>query len=162
MRVVSLSKKNRVGAPPQPSPPRINCPFCSKRLPRAETMVDLASAEGCQGGRCTCGAVFVVDDVGRFGGQALLDALTLACQGDIERALKIDAKKGFEVKTGSLAEAARERRRRNLGLEPKRRFESKRRNPGQSAARQGRRRSPKHGYLEPKIWAVRLKGPNDT
>jgi hypothetical protein len=37
------------------------------------------------GGRCACGACFVIDPTGRCGGSALLEALEDACGGNRER-----------------------------------------------------------------------------
>ncbi|MBN1654416.1 MAG: hypothetical protein JXA30_11660 [Deltaproteobacteria bacterium] len=126
---MSLLKKKRAPARPRAITLRIGCPFCFEWLPAAETRYDLFSVEGCQGGRCQCGAAFVVDETGRLGGQALLDAQLLACDGDMERALKLDANKDFEVKTRNLREAVGK----------------------------GGRPLSGHGYLEPKIWAIKLK-----
>ncbi len=60
--------------------------------------MDVFSASGCEGGRCSCGAVFVMDDGGRFGGEALLDVQALACDGDLDRAMKIRPDIDFELK----------------------------------------------------------------
>jgi hypothetical protein len=126
---LSLLKKRPPRPFSGPAPPRIGCPFCWEWLPPARTLSDVFSAEGCQGGRCGCGAFFVLDLTGRSGGQALLDAQVLACDGDLERALKLDANRDFEVKTRGLREAAGKHGRQIAG----------------------------HGYLEPKVWALKLK-----
>jgi hypothetical protein len=60
------------------------CPFCGAALPRPKRRpASLTSL--LPGGRCSCGACFVVDPTGRNGGQALLEALEDACGGDRER-----------------------------------------------------------------------------
>ncbi len=70
-----------------------------------QTQWQVFSGEGCLGGRCECGAVFVVDEIGRAGGQALMDAMALACDGDLDRALKLDAKRDFEVRNKPFQES---------------------------------------------------------
>ena len=49
---------------------RVGCPFCWEWIPTPTQEKDVFSPEGCLGGRCTCGAVFVIDETGRLGGQA--------------------------------------------------------------------------------------------
>ena len=97
-------------------------------IPTAETSFDSFSGEGCKGGRCECGAVFVVDETGRSGGQALFDAQVMACDGDTERALNLDANRDFEVKTRNLRESIGKNGKPLYG----------------------------HGYMEPKVWAIKL------
>jgi hypothetical protein len=59
------------------------CPFCGAALPRPKRRADTLSL--LPGGRCACGASFVVDPTGRNGGDALLEALADACGGDRAR-----------------------------------------------------------------------------
>jgi hypothetical protein len=80
---------------------RAGCPFCWEWLPAAERLAKVFSSDS-RGGRCSCGAFFVVDETGRSGGQALLDALALACGGDLDRAVTLDSGKDYEVKTKPL------------------------------------------------------------
>ena len=54
-----------------------------------------------------CGAVFVVDETGRSGGQALLDAQALLCSGDLDKALALDSSKDIEVKNRQYQEPTR-------------------------------------------------------
>jgi len=91
--------------------------------------MEVYSGEGALGGRCSCGAVFVLDETGRSGGQALMDAQTLACDGDLDRALKLDPKRDLEVKTKMIRE---------------------------QISRSGPS-LPGHSYLQPKVWAIKLK-----
>jgi hypothetical protein len=88
------------------------------------------SGDGCLGGRCACSAVYVLDETGRDGGQALLDAQALACDGDLKRAMQLSNGVDFEVKT------------RDLGK------------------REGRTpsRAVVAGYLPPKVWFLKLTG----
>jgi hypothetical protein len=82
---------------------RAGCPFCWEWLPPAEPLTKVFSSSS-RGGCCPCGAVFVVDETGRLGGAALLDALALACDGDLDRAQTLDSKKDYEVKTRPLGQ----------------------------------------------------------
>lgn len=127
---MSLLKKKAVPPLDRPAFPKIGCPFCWEWLPPAQQQRDVFSPDGCEGGRCQCGAFFVVDVTGRSGGQALLDAQAVACNGDLDRALKLDSNRDFEIKTRSLREAAGKHGRRFAG----------------------------HGYMEPKVWAIKLAG----
>jgi hypothetical protein len=68
----------------------------SGSLPKA---FDVFSADGCLGGRCSCGAAFVIDVTGRSGGQALLDAQALACDGDLDRAMRMSSGVDYDVQT---------------------------------------------------------------
>lgn len=107
--------------------PRLDCPFCQARLPDARQFDDVYSGGGALGGRCSCGAVFIVDDTGRLGGMALLDAQALLCEGDLNRALALQADRDFEL---------RNRPVRPVGANP---FE--------------RPRGPAYG--EPQLWVLR-------
>jgi hypothetical protein len=66
----------------QSDPPA--CPFCGAALPRPKRR-PWNRTSLLPGGRCSCGAHFVVDPTGRNGGQALLEALEDASGGDRER-----------------------------------------------------------------------------
>jgi hypothetical protein len=60
------------------------CLFCGAALPRPKQRA-WVPASLLPGGRCSCGACFVVDPTGRNGGHALLEALADACDGDRAR-----------------------------------------------------------------------------
>jgi hypothetical protein len=79
--------------------PSVQCPFCGGTLPDPEPLHQVFSAGGALGGRCVCGAVFCVDETGRQGGVALLDAQALACNGDLERAMALDVSAQAQVVT---------------------------------------------------------------
>ena len=111
------------------STPRVGCPFCWDWLPAAEDLTGLFSSDG-RGGRCECGAVFVVDETGRLGGQAMMDVLALACDGDLDRAQRLDSKADYELKTKPLAPE---------GADFRGRFGS-------------------HSPAAPKVWSIKLKG----
>lgn len=91
--------------------------------------MNVFSGEGCIGGKCQCGAVFVIDEAGRFGGQALMDAQALLCEGDLDRAMKLDSKQDLEVRTRPITETERH---------------------------YGDRFQP-HGHAAPKVWALKLR-----
>jgi hypothetical protein len=76
----------------------LTCPFCEEAVARPQLRMDLYSAEGSLAGQCDgCGAVFVVDETGRLGGQAVLDLQALACGGDLDRALKLEGGRDIEI-----------------------------------------------------------------
>ena len=102
-----------------------HCPFCDERLPAPAVLTQVFSQDG-RGGRCACGACFVVDETGRLGGIALLDAQAIACDGDLDRAQKL-APDELEVASAPLAPS------------------------GRSFGSPAQRGSP----TEPKVWAVR-------
>lgn len=77
---------------------KIPCPFCEQILPPIKQVDNVFTGDGCQGGVCDCGAAFVADATGKSGGQALLDAQALVCEGDLDRAIAIDSKTDLEIK----------------------------------------------------------------
>jgi len=70
------------------------CPFCGAALPRPKRRTGTASL--LPGGRCACGACFVVDPTGRNGGDALLEALADACGGDRARSNFLQPGRDYE------------------------------------------------------------------
>ena len=107
--------------------PRVGCPFCLQWLP-APTRLTATYSLDSLGGRCDCGAYFVVDVTGRSGGQALLDVQTLACGGDVDRALKLREDEDFDLRSKPVNDHTTPR-----GL-----------------AVRG------HSYMQPKVWALKL------
>ena len=71
------------------------CPFCAAALPRPRPRTS-NPASRLPGGRCACGACFVVDPTGRNGGQALLEALEDACGGDRDRSLFLQPGRDYQ------------------------------------------------------------------
>jgi hypothetical protein len=57
------------------------------------------SPEGCLAERCSCGAAYAVDETGRLGGQALLDAQAVLCDGDLQRAMTLDSGRQLDVRS---------------------------------------------------------------
>jgi hypothetical protein len=113
---------------------QIGCGFCWEPLPTPEVQHDVFSGEGCLGGRCACGASFVIDETGREGGRTQLDLLALLSGGDLDRALALDVAREVELKRRDLAGGT---------------------------GRHGRR-MPAQGQLPPKIWFARLGAPGEN
>jgi hypothetical protein len=86
---------------------RAGCPFCWEWLPPPEPLTGVFSERGCIGGRCECGAYFVVDETGRLGGIALMDLQALATAGDLDRALELRAGENCEIRSKPLTGATR-------------------------------------------------------
>lgn len=80
-------------------PERTGCPFCWEWIPEPRHLDSAYSPDGCMGGRCACGAFFVIDEIGRNGGLALLNAQVLACGGDLQRALTLSNGDDYDVQT---------------------------------------------------------------
>jgi len=108
---------------------QIGCGFCWEWLPPPRSFREVFSGDGCTGGRCECGAVYVIDETGREGGQAQLDALALVCDGDLDRAVRLHVDRDVELKTRDLSE-----REGGLGG-----------------------RAPTRGPLPAKVWFARLE-----
>ena len=53
------------------------------------------------GGRCDCGTVYVCDETGKNLGEALMDALVFACDGDWDRAMNLAAGTDYDDTTMS-------------------------------------------------------------
>lgn len=71
------------------------CPFCRREiLPPREIKggqwYDFA------GGYCACGAVFAHDPTARNGGAVLLQAMLMACDGDMERVLNLSSETDYD------------------------------------------------------------------
>lgn len=85
--------------------PRAGCPFCWEWLPPPEPLSGVFSERGCIGGRCPCGAFFVVDETGRLGGVALMDLQALAAGGDLDRAVELQNGVNCEIRNKPLTAA---------------------------------------------------------
>ena len=109
--------------------PDIGCPFCWEWLPKPTVQLGSFSGAECKGGRCECGAFFVVDETGKSGGAALLDVQAIACDGDLERAMALVEGVDFELRTKGYR--------------------------GESGTRSGSARG--YSYMDPKLWALRLR-----
>jgi hypothetical protein len=77
---------------------QILCPFCKAKVPEPRRVMTVFTADGCLAERCSCGAVYAVDETGRLGGQALLDAQAVLCEGDLQRAMTLETGKHVDVR----------------------------------------------------------------
>ncbi len=128
---MSILKKRKKKRPFRPMLPDIGCPFCWEWLPRPGRQPNSFSGVECMGGRCECGAFFVVDETGKSGGAALLDVQAIACDGDLDRAMALREGIDFELKTKGYQ--------------------------GESSTRSGNARG--HSHMDPKLWAIRILSP---
>ena len=74
----------------------LRCPFCDNPI---EEPKELRSSFGSTvtGGRCACGAVYVYDRSGHNMGDAYVDALNLACEGDLDKAWSMTPDEDYEI-----------------------------------------------------------------
>ena len=78
---------------------QIPCPFCKESVPAPKQVMTVFTPGGCLAGRCSCGAVYAVDETGRLGGQALLDAQAVLCDGDLQLAMTLESGKQIHVRS---------------------------------------------------------------
>jgi hypothetical protein len=78
---------------------KILCPFCKRGVPAPGRVTTVFSPEGCLAERCSCGAVYAVDETGRQGGQTLLDAQAVLCDGDLRLAMTLETGKQVDVRS---------------------------------------------------------------
>ena len=113
--------------------PAARCGFCKKQLPRPQIQFQTFSSDERHGGRCKCGAAYIVDETGKRGGQTLLDCLALLCDGDLDRALSLN-KTDYEEQI--------------LAYNVKSHSFMKNR--------------PVKQYIQPRMWFIRLKTKDDS
>jgi hypothetical protein len=75
------------------------CPFCKEGVPAPGRVMTVFTPRGCLAERCSCGAVYAVDETGHLGGQALLDAQAVLCDGDLDLAMTLESGKQVEVRS---------------------------------------------------------------
>lgn len=75
------------------------CPFCKEGVPPPGRVMAVFTPCGCLAGRCSCGAVYAVDETGHLGGQALLDAQAVLCDGNLDLAMTLESGKHVEVRS---------------------------------------------------------------
>jgi hypothetical protein len=78
---------------------QILCPFCKAEVPPPRRVMAVFTSDGCLAAACACGAVYAVDETGRLGGQALLDAQAVLCEGNLELAMTLETGKDVDVKS---------------------------------------------------------------
>jgi hypothetical protein len=81
---------------------QILCPFCKGKVPAPRRVMTAFTSGGCLAERCPCGAVYAVDETGRLGGQALLDAQVVLCDGDLQLAMTLESGKQVDVQSRPL------------------------------------------------------------
>ena len=69
-------------------PKPLQCPHCDNYL-RRPVEINFKSID-IIGGICPCGAVYVLDETAHALGEIFMDTLTLACKGDIDKALTMN------------------------------------------------------------------------
>jgi len=74
------------------------CPFCGKLFEKPR---DIKAELGntFTGGKCSCGAVYVFDRAGHNLGEAYVDALVFACNGDWETAWQLTPETDYDIKS---------------------------------------------------------------
>jgi len=72
----------------------VTCPFCDVEVDRPEPLEGFGDDPG---GRCDCGAVFVADESGRRGGEAMLAVLTALCGGDVAEAMSLSEGRDVDI-----------------------------------------------------------------
>ena len=68
-------------------------------LPTPRRVREVFTPDGCLAERCACGAVYAVDETGRLGGQALLDAQAVLCEGDLDQAMSLETGKQVDIRS---------------------------------------------------------------
>jgi len=69
-------------------PKPLQCPYCDNFL-RRPLNINIKSID-VSGGICPCGAVYVLDETAHAMGEIFMDALTLACRGDLDKSLTLN------------------------------------------------------------------------
>jgi hypothetical protein len=78
---------------------QILCPFCKQAVPAPRRVTTVFTPGGCLAETCACGAVYAVDETGRLGGAALLDAQAVLCDGDLRLAMTLESGKHVDVRS---------------------------------------------------------------
>jgi len=74
----------------------LRCPFCDSSI---EEPKEIQSRFGniITGGNCSCGAVYVYDRTGHNMGEAYVDVLTLASEGDLDKAWSMTPGEDYDL-----------------------------------------------------------------
>lgn len=74
------------------------CPFCERLFERPHDIkADFGNVF--TGGKCECGAVYVFDRTGHNLGEAYVDGLVFACNGDWETAWKLTPEVDYKIES---------------------------------------------------------------
>ena len=77
--------------------PYAACPFCEKRIPRPRPRKSFSTDDAFDGGRCDCGALYIVDITGKAGGVAFVEVLATMCDGDLDAGMKLRADVDYKL-----------------------------------------------------------------
>jgi len=75
----------------------LRCPFCERPLGALEEIMT-KFGNVISGSRCECGAAYVYDGSGHNVGDAYVDCLTLACEGDLDKAWTLQPGEDYDLK----------------------------------------------------------------
>jgi hypothetical protein len=75
----------------------LRCPFCDSPIGELEEVMT-RFGNTFTGGKCACGAVYVFDGSGHNLGDAYVDALTYAYDGDMDKAWSMTPDEDYEVR----------------------------------------------------------------
>lgn len=81
---------------------QVGCPFCFEWVTTPKNLPGIFSGDSFRKGRCECGAVYVLDELGHAGGAALLEAQAELCEGDRDQAMRLETGVDVDVKTRSI------------------------------------------------------------
>ncbi len=82
-------KKQRYGLKPRGNK-EASCPFCGTIIERPHQL-EQTKLSGFPGGSCLCcGAIFIFDETGNHGGEAIIEVMTAGCGGDWDRAWSME------------------------------------------------------------------------
>jgi len=74
----------------------LRCPFCDRPIDEPQDMMS-RFGNTITGGRCACSAVYVYDRTGHNMGDAYVDVLNLACEGDLDKAWSLVPDEDYEI-----------------------------------------------------------------
>jgi len=68
-------------------------------VPRPTTLETDPLDQELKGGRCTCGALYLLDATGKEGGRRMMDGLYLIADQDMDRALALQSGEDYRVES---------------------------------------------------------------
>lgn len=75
----------------------LSCPFCDRPIDEPRE-IKTEFGDTFTGGKCQCGAVYVYDRGGHSLGEAYVDVMAFACDGDWDKAWSLIPDEDYEVK----------------------------------------------------------------
>lgn len=82
-----------------------SCPYCGVIIVRPHD-TEITAESGFFGGECSCGAIFVYDETGGHGGEAIVEVMTAGCGGDWDVAWSLEPDVDYKQITVSYDERA--------------------------------------------------------